>query len=149
MATLYVTQGLPASGKTTEARAWVAAAVASPAGEGSRARINRDDLRAMLFGGWTGEHAHEEAVTAAQRAAVGALLRRGLDVVTDDTNLRTDVMDAWRELAADVNAAVQVWDLTGVPLDECLRRNELRRGLASFVPPEVIRGMSSRYLGAP
>ena len=39
MITLLLTRGLPASGKTTFARAWVAE---SPT---DRARINRDDLR--------------------------------------------------------------------------------------------------------
>lgn len=140
MTTLHLTRGLPASGKSTRARAWAAE---SPL---TRARCNRDDLRTQLFGGWTGLPEHEEALTVVQRAAVRGLLVLGLDVVVDDTNLRAEHVEAFRDLAAEVRAAFDVWDLTDVPLETCLQRNEGRAGTASFVPPDVIRDMHARYL---
>lgn len=140
MTTLHLTRGLPASGKSTKARAWVAE---SPL---SRARCNRDDLRTQLFGGWTGLPEHEDAVTAVQRVTVGTLLVHGFDVVVDDTNLRPDVVEAFRMLAGDLGAGFDVWDMTGVSLDECLLRNESRAETAAHVPPDVIRGMHARYL---
>lgn len=140
MPTLTITRGIPGSGKTTNARAWVAAEPTK------RARINRDDFRSMLFGGWTGEHAHEEAVTAAQHAGVNALLRRGLDVVVDDTNLRAQHARAFRTLADTAGAGFDVWDLTGVPLDVCLERNMLRFDTPAFVPPEVVIDMWTKFV---
>lgn len=140
MTTLIITRGLPGSGKTAKARAYVAE---SPL---TRARVNRDDLRAQLFGGWTGEHAHEEAVTAAQHAAVSALLRKGLDVVVDDTNLVAKHARALRALATAAGAGFEVWDLTDVPLGTCLERNMGRFDTPAFVPPEVILSMHAKYV---
>jgi predicted kinase len=111
VSTLYLTRGLPGSGKTTKARAWVAEAPER------RVRVNRDDLRAMAHGGRVGADWQEDAVTVVQRAAVAALLVGGYDVVIDDTNLRPSVFDAWCELGADEGDLVAVWDLTNVPLE--------------------------------
>lgn len=156
--TLVLTRGLPGSGKTTLAYEWVAKL--APAGDvrprvltsprtgelPARARVNRDDLRRMMFGGWTGLAEHENAVTLAQHTAVEALLRAGVDVVADDTNLHESTMTAWQRLAAEVGAEIEVWDLTDVPVDECVRRNELRIGTAAYVPPEVIEDMWARHV---
>lgn len=92
MAKLTVTQGLPASGKTTYARRVVAA---DPV---RRARVNRDDARALLHSGYV-EKATEELVTAATHAAIRALLQRGVDVYCDDTNLKADTVEELRQLA--------------------------------------------------
>ncbi|GAA2347271.1 AAA family ATPase [Dactylosporangium salmoneum] len=140
MPTLTITRGLPGSGKTTRARAWVAE------DDKHRTRVNRDDLRIQLFGGWTGVHEHEEAVTAAQHAAVSALLRRGLDVVVDDTNLRNQHARAFRTLATAAGAGFEVWDLTDVPLATCLERNMDRFDTPAFVPPEVILSMHAKHI---
>src|SRR5690606_5077486 len=82
MTQLILTVGLPGSGKSTWAKQWVAE---DPA---RRARVNRDDLRAMLRGQlvW-GDRDLEAQVTVAQRATVAALLADGVSVVVDDTNL--------------------------------------------------------------
>ena len=71
MSTLYITRGLPGSGKTTRARAWV---TEDPA---HRARVNRDDTRTMLHGGRLGTAAQEKQVTSVRDAAVTELLKRG------------------------------------------------------------------------
>jgi predicted kinase len=137
---LVATRGLPASGKSTWAVAWIAAGAL-------RTRSNRDDLRATMFGGWTGRAEHEEAVTVAQYAAVRALLAAGWSVVVDDTNLRPEVLDALRGLAVAAGARFEVHDLTGVPVDVCIARDADRgeRG-ERHVGHEVIRGMYDRYL---
>jgi predicted kinase len=139
MSLLVITRGLPASGKTTRARAWVAERPAE------RSRVNRDDLRSMLHGGWLGTPEAEAQTTVVQHRAVLALLGAGIDVIADDTNLRPDVMERWRELADEAVAQLSVWDFTAVPLEECLRRNSLRTG-AAYVPADAIQGMHDRYL---
>lgn len=143
MTTLHLTRGLPGSGKTTKARLWVARHPEA------RVRVNRDDLRTMAHGGRKGTAWQEQAVTTMQASSVSGLLLDGFDVVADDTNLRPDVMAAWYALAGRVGATVEVWDLTDVPVEECVRRNEQRYGTPAYVPPEAIQGMWDSYLAPP
>jgi predicted kinase len=148
--TLVLTQGLPGSGKTTWAVAWVAS------DPGRRVRVNRDCLRDMLHRGCYDRPVTEEVVNAAQYAAVQALLVAGWDVVCDDTNLRPEVMAGWRSLAADVDAAVEVVDFTHVPVEVCIERDAGRED-RGFPPSRwdgartgerVIRESAGRHLAA-
>lgn len=144
MPTLIATRGLPASGKTTLARAWVAD---DPV---RRARVNRDDLRAMLhdsaFVQQTGATpGTERSIMAARDAAVTSLLRCGLDVIVDDTNLRVRTVRDLRRLAVLAGADFEVRDLTNVPLEECLRRNANRTGVRR-VPDDRVRDLYQRFV---
>ncbi len=148
MPTLTITRGLPASGKSTWARAQVAE---SPA---TRVRVNRDDLRSMLHNGVyiahdpdSGAVGTEPTVSAAQRALISKLLARGLDVVCDDTNLSQRTARELRRLAEACCARFEVHDLRGVPLEVCLDRNAQRTGRRR-VSDDVIRGMHAKYLAA-
>ncbi|HZN76603.1 MAG TPA: AAA family ATPase [Micromonosporaceae bacterium] len=136
MVTLTITRGLPGSGKTTWARQ-----------QRSAVRVNRDDLRRMLHGGWRGTGRLERHVTIVQRATVEALLAAGVDVIVDDTNLRTELVRSLAKLAEKHGAELVVRDFTDVPLEECLRRDAARPP-EERVGPEVITAMWARYLGA-
>lgn len=136
MTALWATRGLPASGKSTWARGWVAE---DPE---RRARVNQDDLRAMLcLGEWT--RAKETRVAAVRLAAIGALLSLGLDVVADDTNLAPTAIADLRGAARRRGAEFREYDLTGVPLETCIARDAAR---ADGVGEDVIRSMHDRYL---
>lgn len=138
---LYITRGLPGCGKTTRARAWVAEF------PGSRVRVNRDDLRDMLFGGWTGDPQHEGAVTAVTEAMVRTLLRRGWHVVCDDTNLRHAYVERQCQLAVEVGVPVEIWDWLDVPVEVCIGRDaERARQGGKSVGADVIRRMHLAYL---
>lgn len=133
MATLTITRGLPGSGKTTWARAQVGSV-----------RVNRDDLRLMLHGTvGVGTNRTEGQVTTAQRAQVEALLLAGVDVICDDTNLRTRIVRELFALAHKCGADAVVRDFTDVSLEECVRRDAAR---TPSVGEDVIRGMYARYL---
>jgi predicted kinase len=121
--TLVVTRGLPASGKTTFARSWVAKKPSS------RARLNRDETSSTLHGrSWGLTRAQEAAVTLALFGAIRDLLRVGFDVIVDDTNLDQERMDALGEAAADCGARLVVLDeFLQVPLHELIRRDTERR----------------------
>lgn len=137
MTTLIITRGLPASGKTTWAKAWLAE------DPGNRARVNRDDLRAMLFSEPTYEWAQEEQVTAIQRATVAGLLGSGKDVVCDDTNLRPKYVREWQRFA-DGNG-VEVFSVIDheIDADEAVRRDVVR---SNPVGEEVIRRMAQKFM---
>jgi tRNA uridine 5-carbamoylmethylation protein Kti12 len=120
MAVLVITRGLPGAGKTTRALAWVAEDRAG------RARVNRDDLRAMMHDGvWRGSDT-EGQILAARDAVITALLRSGVDVVSDDTNLPSAAVRDLARLAAACDAGFEVWDMTDVPLDVCVERDGRR-----------------------
>jgi len=135
MPKLIATVGLPASGKTTFARAL----------QPSIVRVNRDDLRRMLHGARLYTQWAERQVTAAQRAQVEALLRAGVNVCVDDTNLRARTVREWAKLAARLGAEFEVHDFTNVPLEECIRR-DAQRSEEDRVGEKAIRGLHARYL---
>ena len=135
MTRMIITRGLPASGKTTFARKLQPGVV----------RVNRDDLRRMLHGERLFTQWAEGQVTVVQRAQVEALLRAGVDVCVDDTNLRSRTVREWAQLAARFGAGFEVHDFTDVPVDECVRR-DADRPAEDRVGAEAIRRMYQRYL---
>lgn len=141
---LHISRGLPASGKSTWARSLV-----DTYPPGSFVRLNRDDLRAMALptGYRQPEPAAEEVITVVQQAAIVDLLRLGVDVIVDDTNLRTQRVEALIRLAVQTGADTVVNDsFLAVPVDECIRRDQQRK---CPVGEDVIRGMHERYLSGP
>lgn len=141
---LIITRGLPGSGKTTLARAWVAE---DPV---RRFRVNRDDFRAMghdsTFVKQDADNpGTERTIVAARDAAISALLRKGVDVICDDTNLPQRVARDLRRLAVLAGADFEVVDLTDVPPETCIERDAARTGRAR-VGEAVIRDMHSRYV---
>jgi predicted kinase len=137
MATLHATKGLPGCGKTTAALKYIA-------DDPTVVRVNRDDLRFMLFGVYWGPPIDEEVVTVAQYAAIDAALRAGRDVFVDDTNLSPDVQERLLNAAKSVEGAHIMWhDFTDVPLCVCIERDAHRE---RQVGPAVIRGMWEKYL---
>ncbi len=142
MPQIVICRGLPASGKTTYAKQWVAE---SPT---TRARSNRDDLRQSLFGTeGVLPFADEQVITTVQQASVKALLASGKDVIVDDTNLRLKFARAWADLAAKAGARFEVNDnFLSVPVDVCVERDETRyiRG-GRYVTEDVIRSIHSKF----
>lgn len=137
---LVITRGYPASGKTTWARKWVAE------DSENRARVNRDDLRASLFGGaGVLDFALENRVSLAQRSQVEAFLRAGVSVVVDDTNLRLKFARAWADLAVTLGAEFSVIDFA-TTADECVARDVEREAAGGRAVGEpAIRGMAAKF----
>lgn len=136
MTELHITRGLPGSGKTTHARAWV------DADHEHRARINRDDLRNCLHDGYRGK-ATEQQITIAAHAAIAALLAEGINVICDDTNLTDQHVDQLAYIAHRSKAQVVIVDLRDVPLEVCLAQNAKRTGRARL-KAKRIREMHAR-----
>lgn len=130
---LVVTRGLPASGKTTWAKALVRR---DPV---NRVRLSRDDLRSMLYGVRHGlPPGGEDLVSRVMLASAKDALARGKHVVVDATHLRSRDLRSW--LAVDPAAWVVDFE---VDIEEAVRRDALRD---HSVGEEVIRSLADRFL---
>jgi predicted kinase len=114
-------------------------------------RLNRDHFRQMLFGMPILDSQGEAMVTAAQHGAADNALKAGFDVIVDDTNFFERGVKALMKIAQKYDATVEFIDFTHVSVEECLRRDDIRRqegnsNLSSAVGEKVIRGMHDRYI---
>ncbi|WP_367826380.1 AAA family ATPase [Streptomyces sp. LMG1-1-1.1] len=141
MPVVHVMTGLPASGKTTAARALQAAA------EGRVRRVNLDDLRSMLDlpAGDRRSRTHEQTVLGIQDAAVRAAVDDGFDVVVDNTHLTPHIPKRLKAAVAGRAATFVVHDFTDVPVDECVRRDAARD---RPVGEEIIRLLADKHAKA-
>lgn len=118
-------RGIPASGKSTIARAAVAAAT-----PGTVIRLNNDDLAGMLYAGQTIMTAESAALLAGLRAGTltAALTQPHVRlVIIDNTNLAERSLRALEQIALAHGATFEVDDtLLAVPVDVCLARDAAR-----------------------
>lgn len=132
---LILTRGLPGSGKTTLATKMVMES------DGTLMRVNRDDLRRMLFpnpfkeAGYEHSGAKEAMVTAVQKDAIKALLSKGYDVICDDTNLNSKTVRSLTSVAKSNGAEIEIIDLTDMPLEKVLAQNANRE---KYIVPEYV-----------
>lgn len=133
-ATLTVTRGLPASGKTHELADLAAM------------DCSRDRFRQALAGPhWNHGSADEKLLTDIQFYAISALLRAGKDVKVADCNLDPLHVRALDHVAYAAGAEFEVVNLMQVPLDDCLARNA-GRPPETKVPEEVIVQLHKRWI---
>lgn len=128
---LIILRGLPASGKSTVARKWVAA---DPS---ERMRINRDELRSMTFHS-QGRLTHEQelVITCIEQDSVRVGLLLGYSVVDDAMNHELQHVNQLVSIADSLAVPYEVCELdTGI--EECIRRDR-ERG-AQMVGEDVIR----------
>jgi predicted kinase len=133
--TIYMTKGLPASGKSTWAKKFV--------GDGSVVkRINKDDLRNMSHN-YVFSRSNERAIHEARNAILATYLGLGFSVVLDDTNLDPRNEKEIKGLYP-AHEVVEVGFLTVSP-EECIARDALRTG-TDHVGYEVIMRMYNKWL---
>jgi predicted kinase len=134
MASIVITRGLPASGKSTWARSHVQQ-------NDGWVRVNKDDLRAMLHDGkWS--KGREKQVISMRDAMVRNALSAGLNVIVDDTNFHPAHIEQISGIAKEFKAGVEIKEFD-VPVDECIERDSKR---PNPVGAKVIRGMFNQYI---
>jgi predicted kinase len=139
MKTIFMTVGLPASGKTTWAKSKLTER------PGAYKRVNKDLLREMLdCGKWSSEN--EKFLLGVRDYVVTSALNAGKHVIVDDTNLAPKHQATLREIAKKHGAAFELVDFTNVSVDECVERDGKR---ANYVGEKVIRDMHAQFLAKP
>lgn len=115
--------GESGSGKSTKARGLVRVGLKTKL---KIARVNRDNLRAMMLDGqWNLKL--ENLVKKAEVAAVKEGLASGYDMVVDDTNIAEGTQQMWKQVAAEAGATL-VMQVMDTPFAECVQRDSLRVG---------------------
>ena len=135
MKKVILTVGLPASGKSTWAKAQM---TKNP---GRYKRVNRDSLRLMLDNEQFNPK-REKFITTAQRQLIVSALDEGFHVIVDDTNLNPKYISAFKELVKG-KAEVEVKDFTDAPLERCIEWYLKRE---ASVGKDVIVRMYKQYL---
>ena len=139
--TVTATIGIPRSGKSTYAQEQLKRNT-------TLRRVNRDDIRALI----AHESIHntnpfENEVSEVQHLLIVKHLKKGHDVIVDNTNVKperiADLRESIQEFCNETNTPVMLQTkLFDTDIDECLKRNEecKKRG-DRYVPPEIIRAM--------
>lgn len=131
---LIITQGLPASGKSTWAKEFVKANL-------SYVRVCRDDLRNMRGIYWLPEQ--EDMITEWEMNCVHDAIMAGKNVVVDATNFNRKAIDKFKTKASKFGMVftIKAFD---TPLEECIKRDNERT--VGKVGEKVIRDMYNKYL---
>lgn len=137
MLRVYVCKGLPASGKSTWARAYVAEHPSTTK------RINKDDLRAMLDAGRHSK-SNEQFVEQVRDQLIVAALQAGKHVIVDDTNLAPRHEARIRQLVKGLAEVEVKW--FDIEVEEAIARDLAR---PNSVGEKVIRGMWKQFIAAP
>lgn len=141
MQKIILLKGLPASGKSTAAKAWIKL---NPEFE----RINKDDIREEL-GNPPFSRKFENEVLKIQRERGLEILKSGKSLIVDDTNFAKKHKNFWKNIAEKgienseiSNIEFEIWEFT-TSLEECIERDSKRE---KSVGESVIRGMYEKYI---
>ncbi len=133
MLKLIMLKGLPASGKSTWAKA-------QTENRTDIIRFNNDEIRAMFNKGkFTKEL--ESLVTSLRVMGIRHALENNKSVIIDNTNLNPIHEEQYKEMAIKYNAIFEIKEFP-TPMDECIKRDQLR---ANPVGEQVIREMAEKY----
>ena len=135
MLTVWILKGLPASGKSTWARAKVSSSNCAIK------RVNKDDLRAMLD---NGRHSkgNERFVLELRDTIIRKALTEGKHVIVDDTNFYPKHEEQIRNIAGEFDAQVKTKFFHIIP-EEAIKRDLVR---PNSVGAKVIWNMYHTYI---
>lgn len=133
--TLFLTQGLPGSGKST----WAQSAIKFQ----DAVRVERDLLRDQLFGTRLNLTSDQEnLVTSMQFVMADAAFKAGKSVIVSDMNLRAQYVRQWAKFAAERGITFTIVKFDDISLDELIQRDTDRE---HTVGSDVIRVLWSKF----
>lgn len=135
MSKLYMTKGLPGSGKTTWAHEFLER---NP----NTVLVSKDDLRATMFNSaWT--KGREKEILAVRDFIVTQGLQLKKNVIVHDTNFVPKHEQRLREIAKLSDSDFEIVDFTHIPVAQCIEQ-DLRR--PDSVGEKVIKQMYNDWL---
>ena len=142
MRILVIFRGSPASGKSTFINEHNL----------EQYTLSADDIRVMHQapvltpdGGYAISCENDKKVWNALFNILEERMIRGEFVVIDATNSKTSEMNKYKKLAESYRYRIICIDMTDIPIDECKRRNALRKPSYKIVPEYVIDTQYSRF----
>ena len=130
-----ITQGLPASGKSTWAKSFVATEITD------WVRVNLDDLREEMFNSVFSSK-NERAVVKRQYELIQSAIDTGFNIVVDNTHLNPKSLNKLTSFFDERGVTYEV-KFFDVELNEAIARDKAR---LKPVGPMVIRRMYNAYL---
>lgn len=137
--TAILTQGLPASGKSTWCREWQK--------QNFGVVVNNDTIRTQLYaqtGTSEWSHAFEKLVRQERENQIRRAAEQHLDCIVDNTHMNVKTLQQTKSFCESLGYTVVIKSFLDVGLDECIRRDALREGSAK-VGEWVIRKMWQQW----
>lgn len=116
---LTIMVGISGCGKSTHTKSLV------NWGRGEIVRLNRDDIRKMLFCDVPWNAKNENLVRNWQMEGARQALQMGKDVIIDDTNCIRNTRQKWEEFATQAKVRFKIVTHT-TDIDECIARDKKR-----------------------
>lgn len=133
MCKILVLQGIPASGKSTWAKEFVK-------GKIDWIIINKDSLRLMKGDYWVPKH--EILIKEWESYCVKSAILKGFNVIIDGTNLNSNIIEYWKNLAKELNCEIDYKGFA-ITLEEAVERDSKRE---LKVGRKVITNFYNRYV---
>lgn len=141
MSKLIIMRGLPGSGKSTWAKAWVNE---DPI---NRVRLNWDDMRNMMGPYWVPERENTGVLKELREKFLKHMMERNWDIVCDNMNLNPKEIEFYENIVKEFNEdghsyTIEFKDFF-IPVEECIRRDAMR---ANPIGEKTIKSLFHKYM---
>ena len=141
MSKLVIIRGLPGSGKSTWAKAWVNE---DPI---NRVRLNWDDMRNMMGPYWVPERENTNVLKELREKFLKHMMERNWDIVCDNMNLNPKEIEFYENIVKEFNEdghpyTIEFKDFF-ISVEECIRRDAMR---ANPIGEKTIKSLFHKYM---